>query len=69
MVIAALAVEFLFRALDWIPTERHAEVGKAAFHWNHTTWLNIVALALAGSLYLRYRKSGGPEMMREMSEN
>jgi uncharacterized membrane protein YraQ (UPF0718 family) len=66
MVVAALVVEFLFGALDWIPAARTADVGRAAFSWNYTTVLNILALALAGWLYLRYRRSGGPQMMRKM---
>jgi len=68
MVLAALAVEILFGALDWIPVQRHANVGQAAFSLNYTTVLNILALILAGWLYLRYRRTGGPEMMRSMQD-
>ena len=68
MVLAALAVEYLFGALDWIPAERNADFGEAAFSWNYTSWLNIVALTLAGWQYWRYRRTGGPEMMRKMAK-
>ena len=66
MVLAALAVEGLFGVFGWIPATRNANVGEAAFSLNYTTVLNILTLALAGWLYLRYRRTGGPEMMQEM---
>jgi len=66
MVLAALAVEGIFGVFGWIPSMRHANVGQAAFTWNYTTWLNIGALIFAGWLYLRYRRTGGPAMMRSM---
>ena len=66
MVLAALAVEALFGALGLVPAARSADVGAAAFSLNYTTVLNVIALALAGWLYLRYRRTGGPEMMRAM---
>lgn len=66
MVLAALAVEFLFGAFGWVPTARHIDVTEAAFSWNYTTVLNIVMLLVAGWLYARYRRTGGPEMMKAM---
>jgi len=68
MVIAALAVEGLFGVFGLIPIERNADIGRAAFSFNYTTVLNILTLALAGWLYMRYRRTGGPEMMRAMKE-
>ena len=69
MVLAALAVEFLFGAVGWIPTDRQADVGKAAFSPNYTTVLNVLTLVLAGWLYIRYRRTGGPEMMKAMESD
>lgn len=66
MVLAALAVEFLFGALGWVPATRSAEVAHASFSLNYTTVLNVLALVLAGWLYVRYGRKGGPEMMRKM---
>ena len=66
MVLAALAVEFLFGALGWVPTARQADVGHAAFSLNYTTVLNVLTLVAAGWLYWRYRRTGGPEMMKAM---
>jgi uncharacterized membrane protein YraQ (UPF0718 family) len=68
MVLAALAVEGLFGAFAWVPTERNADVGRAAFSLNYTTVLNVLTLALAGWLYVRYRRTGGPDMMRAMED-
>jgi len=67
MVLAALAVELLFGAFNWIPTERNADVGHAAFSLDYTTFLNVLSLALAVWLYVRYRRTGGPEMMHSMN--
>lgn len=66
MVIAGLIVELLFSTLGWVPTARSANVGQAAFSLNYTSVLNLVALLFAGWLYYRYRRTGGPKMMREM---
>ena len=69
MVIAAIAVELLFGAFGAVPAVRDADVGRAAFSLNYTTVLNVLALLLAGWLYLLYRRTGGPGMMREMQGN
>jgi len=68
MVLAAYAVELLFSGLSWVPETRSADVGRAAFSLDYTTVLNVLALVLAGWLYARYRRTGGPEMMRAMEE-
>jgi len=69
MVLAALVVELLFGAFDWIPGQRNANVGEAAFELNYTTVLNVLTLLLAGWLYWRYRRTGGPRMMRDMRQD
>jgi uncharacterized membrane protein YraQ (UPF0718 family) len=66
MVAAGLVVEFLFDGLDLIPTSRHAKVMEAGITFNYTTWLNIVFLALAAGLVLRFLRTGGPAMLRMM---
>ncbi len=52
MVIAGLAVDLLFGFLHLIPTgPRPANaLSNAHFAWNYTTWLDLLALAVAGSL-------------------
>ena len=68
MVLAALAVELLFGSVGWVPHSRELSVSQASFSWNYTTWLNLLALSLAGVLYWRYRRTGGPEMMKSMEQ-
>ena len=66
MVAAGLIVEILFGALGLIPDERNAEVVEASVTWNHTTFLNLVFLGLAGVLVVRFLRTGGPAMLRMM---
>ncbi len=55
MAVAGLAVEGLFGAAGLIPTDRHTEIVPTTFHWNYTTFLNIVFLGVAAYLYWLYR--------------
>jgi uncharacterized membrane protein YraQ (UPF0718 family) len=68
MVGAGLIVEFLFEALGLIPGSRHAKVMDASVRFNYTTVLNILFLALAAVLVVRFLRTGGPEMLRMMNE-
>jgi uncharacterized membrane protein YraQ (UPF0718 family) len=67
MVLAALAVEFGFQALGVVPSQRHAQVVEAAFRWNYTTFLNIGFLVLATMLGVRFFRTGGLRMLKEMA--
>ena len=67
MVAAALVVEFVFQILHLIPQERKAQIVEGTIRWNYTTILNIVFLALALVLVIRFFRTGGPAMMRMMS--
>jgi len=42
MSAAGLAVEYLFRAATIEPTKRTGIIAPTEFHWNYTTFLNIV---------------------------
>jgi uncharacterized membrane protein YraQ (UPF0718 family) len=68
MAAAALVVELVFGALHLIPQHRNAKVMEEAISWNYTTWLNIGFLVLAGFLVVRFLRTGGPAMLRMMSE-
>ena len=66
MVLAGLFVEVVFGALGLIPDERHADVVEASVSWNYTTFLDIVFLAVAAGLVIRFLRTGGPAMLRMM---
>jgi len=66
MVAAGLVVELLFGALGLVPDERTAKVVEASVTWNYTTVLDLVFLALAAVLVVRFARTGGPAMLRMM---
>jgi uncharacterized membrane protein YraQ (UPF0718 family) len=66
---AALVVEFVFAALRLIPQHRNAQVLEASIRWNYTTVLNILFLALAAFLVIRFLRTGGPQMLRMMTKS
>ena len=66
MAGAALLVEGIFGALHLIPVQRNAMVMQEAITWNYTSVLNILFLILSAMLLVRFLKTGGPAMLREM---
>ena len=66
MVVAGYAIELIFKVLHLVPGRRNASVMEAHISWNYTTWLNIVFLALAVLLLVRFFASGGLPMLRMM---
>ena len=66
MVVAGYLVELVFGVTGLIPAERSAKVLEASVSWNYTTWLNIVFLALAAVLVVRFVRTGGVAMLRMM---
>jgi uncharacterized protein len=66
MVAAGLIVELVFGVLRLIPEERAARVVEASVTWNYTTILNLVFLALAAVLVVRFLRTGGPAMLKMM---
>jgi hypothetical protein len=66
MVAAGLLVEFLFGAVGLVPEERAAKVVEASVTWNYTTILNLVFLALATVIVVRFLRTGGPAMLKMM---
>jgi uncharacterized membrane protein YraQ (UPF0718 family) len=69
MALAALAVEFIFGVLHLIPQQRSVQIMEESIHWNYTTVLNIIFLMFAVVLIIRFLRSGGPEMLRMMSNS
>ena len=69
MTGASLLVEFAFSALHLIPQQRNARIMEEAISWNYTSWLNIIFLCITALLVWRFFHTGGPEMLRMMSEH
>jgi hypothetical protein len=67
MAAAGLLVDLLFEALGLVPTTRNAKVVEASITLNYTTVLNILFLALAAALLVRFLRTNGPAMLRMMS--
>ena len=66
MAAAALAVEGIFGALHLIPHHTQLMVMEEAIRWNYTSMLNVIFIAVSGLLLVRFLKTGGPAMLREM---
>jgi len=66
MVLAGYLIEFLFGGLGLIPAERTAAIAEQGIRWNYTTVLNIIFLALAAALVVRFFRAGGAPMLRMM---
>jgi uncharacterized membrane protein YraQ (UPF0718 family) len=66
MAAAGYLVELLFAVLGLTPTDRNVTLLEGGVQWNYTTWLNIVFLALAAVLVVRFLASGSGPMLRMM---
>ena len=51
MSTAGLTVEYLFRGVGIVPTERPTVIEATSFEWNYTTFLNIVFLCVFAGLW------------------
>ncbi len=68
MAAAALVVELLFQSLGLVPTRGSARVVESTITFNYTTVLNVLFLALAAALVMRFVRTGGPAMLRAMNQ-
>jgi len=66
MAGAALIVEALFGALHLIPAQRQVAVMQESVRWNYTSVLDVGFLLVSALLLVRFLKTGGPAMLREM---
>jgi len=67
MAVAGYVVEVVFGALGLIPTNRAVGVITEGPSLNYTSVLNVLFLALAAILVVRFLRTGGPAMLRMMS--
>ena len=66
MAVAALVIEFLFHGLGLVPKQRSAQIVETSISFNYTTVLNIIFLAIAAFLLVRFLRTGGPKMLAHM---
>ena len=66
MALAALLIELLFDLLGLIPSQRSAKIVETSISLNYTTVLNVIFLAIAFLLVVRFLKTGGPKMLAHM---
>ena len=66
MVIAGYVVELLFGLTGLAPDPSTAHMPDEGIQWNYTTWLNLVALALAAVVVWRFVRTGGTKMLTMM---
>jgi uncharacterized membrane protein YraQ (UPF0718 family) len=66
MALAGIVIEYLFRWLHLVPQVRHAIVAQARISFNYTTILNIIFLAVATLLLVRFVKVKGFKMLKMM---
>ena len=66
MALAALLIEFLFELLGLMPSQRSAQIVEMSISFNYTTVLNIIFLAVAALLLVRFFRTGGPRMLAHM---
>ncbi|PYJ24943.1 MAG: hypothetical protein DME91_06475, partial [Verrucomicrobia bacterium] len=59
-------IEFLFHLLGLIPSLRSAQIVETSISLNYTTVLNVIFLAVAFFLVVRFLKTGGPKMLAHM---
>jgi uncharacterized protein len=66
MAAAGYVIELVFGGLGLVPSPGTAKIPDHGISWNYTTWLNIVFLALAAALVIRFARTGGMAMLRMM---
>ena len=67
MVVAGIVVDQLFTVMGWVPQGQRPEsvISQAAFEWNHTAWLNLIAISILIVLViLHFRK---PQQIRGLA--
>jgi uncharacterized membrane protein YraQ (UPF0718 family) len=67
MAVAGYVTEILFGVLGIIPTSREVGAITQGIEWNYTSVLNIIFLALAALLVIRFLRTGGLNMLRMMN--
>lgn len=67
MALTGYLIEILFSYLHLIPSNRNVLLINAGIHWGYTSILNIIFLAVALILIIRFLRTGGIHMLRMMN--
>ncbi|HEY6786234.1 MAG TPA: permease [Trebonia sp.] len=67
MAGAGYVIELVFGGLRLIPGRASATIPDQGVSWDYTTWLNIIFLALAAVLVIRFARTGGGMMLTIMN--
>ncbi|HEX3960691.1 MAG TPA: permease [Trebonia sp.] len=67
MAGAGYVIELVFGGLRLIPSRASATIPDQGVSWDYTTWLNIIFLALAAVLVIRFARTGGGMMLTMMN--
>ncbi len=66
MALAGLIVGLVFNVAGVVPTNRNIFIFDTTISWNYDTFLNIAFLVLITGLGVRFLRTGGVAMLREM---
>jgi uncharacterized protein len=66
MAAAGYLVDAVFGGIGLVPDRARAVIPDQGVSWDYTTWLNIVFLALAAVLVIRFVRTGGAMMLKMM---
>jgi uncharacterized protein len=66
MVLAGLLIGLIFNIAGAVPTNRNIIVFDTTISWNYDTFLNIAFLLFIAGLSVRFFRTGGMAMLREM---
>jgi YHS domain-containing protein len=66
MALAGILIGAVFNLTGHVPTNRNVVVFDTTISWNYDTFLNIAFLLLIGLLGVRFLRTGGVDMIREM---
>ena len=67
IALAGLVIGAIFTALGWVPANRNVAVFATTISWDFNTLLNIATLGLVAVLLVRFLRTGGVSMLREMN--
>ncbi len=69
MALAGYIIEIIFQYLHLVPLTRNVLVMEQGISFNYTSVLNVVFILVTVILVIRFLRTGGPAMLKEMGNN